>query len=58
MTSSSNLMWAVIDTYGELDILILSAGVTSHQYFEEIKDLEIFHKVMKTNFYGAVYITK
>ncbi len=47
-----------IDEFGELDVLILSAGVTSHQYFEEIQDMEIFHKVMKTNFYGAVYMTK
>jgi dehydrogenase/reductase SDR family member 7B len=46
-----------IDAYGRMDILIANAGISMRALFEDL-DMEVFHKVMNTNFFGAVYITK
>jgi len=53
-----NLIQACINQYGELDILILNAGVNAHIKFEEIEDLNVYQKVMQTNFFGYLYCTK
>lgn len=46
-----------VNHFGRLDILICNAGVSMRALFSEL-DLEVFKKVMDTNFYGTVYITK
>ncbi|MCC5930406.1 MAG: SDR family oxidoreductase [Cyclobacteriaceae bacterium] len=46
-----------VEAFGKIDILIANAGISMRALFEDL-DLEVFHKVMDTNFYGAVYITK
>lgn len=47
----------VITHYGKIDILINNAGITMRSLFQDL-DLEVFRKVMDTNFWGAVYATK
>ena len=46
-----------IKSYGRLDILINNAGISMRALFSETS-LETLHKVMDTNFWGAVYCTK
>lgn len=46
-----------INTYGKLDVLINNAGISMRALFSETS-LETLHKVMDTNFWGAVYCTK
>ena len=44
----------VIDTFGRIDFLILSAGISMWARFEEISDPSIFRKLMETNYLGAI----
>lgn len=43
--------------FGRIDILINNAGISMRALFQEL-DLEVFRKVMDTNFWGTVYATK
>jgi short-subunit dehydrogenase len=43
--------------FGRIDILINNAGISMRALFENL-DIEVFHKVMDTNFWGSVYATK
>jgi len=43
--------------YGRIDILINNAGISMRALFQEL-DLDVFRKVMETNFWGSVYATK
>ena len=43
--------------FGKIDILINNAGISMRALFEDL-DLEVFRKVMDTNFWGTVYATK
>lgn len=43
--------------FGRIDILINNAGISMRALFQDL-DLEVFRKVMATNFWGAVYATK
>jgi dehydrogenase/reductase SDR family protein 7B len=47
----------VLRAYGRVDILINNAGISMRAMFEDL-DLEVFRKVMDTNFWGTVYATK
>ncbi|HLT06243.1 MAG TPA: SDR family oxidoreductase [Cyclobacteriaceae bacterium] len=47
----------VIAHFGKIDILINNAGISMRALFQDL-DLEVFRKVMDTNFWGAVYATK
>ncbi|TVP47714.1 MAG: SDR family oxidoreductase [Mongoliibacter sp.] len=46
-----------ISHFGKIDILINNAGISMRALFEDL-DMEVFRKVMDTNFYGSVYATK
>lgn len=46
-----------IKAFGRIDILINNAGISMRALFQEL-DLEVFRKVMDTNFWGTVYATK
>lgn len=43
--------------FGRIDILVLCAGISLHETFEEQKNMENFKKMMKTNFFGYVNLT-
>ena len=43
--------------FGKIDILINNAGISMRALFQDL-DLEVFRKVMDTNFWGTVYATK
>tara|TARA_S200000501_G_C20708162_1_gene692699 strand:- start:445 stop:1041 length:597 start_codon:yes stop_codon:yes gene_type:complete len=46
-----------ISFFGKIDILINNAGISMRSIFNEL-NLSVFEKVMKVNFWGAVYCTK
>ena len=46
-----------IKHFGGIDILINNAGISMRALFEDL-DMDVFRKVMDTNFYGTVYATK
>lgn len=52
------LISSVIHTFNRIDYLILNAGINAHFQFAELKELEVFETLMKTNFYANVYLTK
>ncbi len=43
--------------YGRIDTLINNAGITLAARFNKLKDLVIFEKVVRVNFFGSVYCT-
>ena len=43
--------------FGRIDILVNNAGISMRALFEDL-DMEVFRKVMDTNFWGTVYATK
>jgi short-subunit dehydrogenase len=52
-----NLIDVTIKEFGKIDILINNAGVSMRALFEDL-NLEVFRKVIDTNFWGTVYCTK
>ena len=46
-----------VSKYGKIDILVNNAGISMRALFEDVS-LDVFDKLMKVNFYGAVYCTK
>lgn len=50
-------METTIKNFGEIDILINNAGISMRALLKETK-MDVIHKVMDINFYGAVYCTK
>jgi short-subunit dehydrogenase len=56
-TDNKNMVDQVIKAFGRIDILINNAGISMRALFQDL-DLEVFRKVMDTNFWGTVYATK
>lgn len=52
-----HLVEQTINTFGNINVLINNAGISMRALFSETA-LETLHKVMNTNFWGAVYCTK
>lgn len=46
-----------IAAFGKISILINNAGLSMRALFEDV-ELEVMHKLMNVNFWGAVYCTK
>lgn len=46
-----------VEEYGRIDTLINNAGIGMAARFDELKDLDIFEKVIQVNFLGSVYCT-
>jgi len=54
---NQNMAEETLKHFGRIDVLINNAGIGMRALFE-VMDLEVFKKVMDTNFYGSVYATK
>ncbi|NVJ85405.1 MAG: SDR family oxidoreductase [Algoriphagus sp.] len=46
-----------LKNFGRIDVLINNAGISMRALFQDL-DLDVFRKVMDTNFWGTVYATK
>jgi len=46
-----------IKKWGRIDVLVNNAGISMRALFEDL-DMDVFRKVMDTNFWGTVYLTK
>lgn len=46
-----------VQQYGRLDVLVNNAGLSMRALFQDL-DLDVLHKLMQTNFWGAVYATQ
>ncbi len=51
------LVKRTVDTYGAVDMLINNAGISMHALFADIDNLEIFERIMRVNYLGAVACT-
>jgi short-subunit dehydrogenase len=51
------LIEAAVEKFGRIDLLVNNAGISMWARFEELKDLSIFEKIMRVNYFGAVYCT-
>ena len=49
------LITSAISQFGTLDYLVTSAGVSMWAKFENIRDVTVFNKIMKTNYLGTVH---
>lgn len=54
---NKRLALEAVKKFGKIDILINNAGISMRALFQDL-DMEVFRKVMDTNFYGTVYATK
>jgi len=52
-----SLMRKTVEAFGGVDILVNNAGISMWAYFDQVTDLSIFEKIMRTNYLGSVYCT-
>ena len=52
--SCQNLITKTINEFGQIDYLILNAGLSMWSRFDEIKDISKFNELANVNFYGSV----
>lgn len=43
-----------VKKYGQIDLLILNAGVNAHFKFLSLENTQVFNKMMDINFFGYV----
>lgn len=53
----NSFVQSIINNEGNIDILFNNAGIGSESYFEET-DMDVFHEVMKIDYFSVVYFTK
>jgi len=51
------LIHTAVDRYGKLDILVCNAGISMRANFNDV-NLDVLHRLMDVNFWGAVHCTK
>jgi dehydrogenase/reductase SDR family member 7B len=56
-TDNKKMVDESIQAFGRIDILINNAGISMRALFLDL-DLDVFRKVIDTNFWGTVYATK
>ncbi len=49
------LMQKTYQVFERIDVLVLNAGISMWQSFEDIKEIDILEKIMRTNYLGVVY---
>ena len=47
-----------LEKMGKIDIVVLAAGISAHERFSDMKDLSNMRKIMDTNFFGYVTMTR
>lgn len=52
------LVRAALDAFGRVDMLVNNAGVRMWARFDELRDLRALERVMRVNYFGAVYCTR
>ncbi len=52
-----NLINKTIAEFGKIDTLINNAGISMSAKLDEIKDIDLFEKIMNVNYLGSVYCT-
>lgn len=57
-SEAKRLIDTAVEHFFQIDILVLCAGVSAHQMFEDFSDLTLFKKVVETNLYSCVYPTR
>lgn len=51
------LIQRTLEAYGRIDTLVVNAGITMWALFEELQGLEMIERIMRVNYFGAVYPT-
>jgi short-subunit dehydrogenase len=51
------LVERTVAAFGGVDVLVNNAGITMHSRFEDVKDLDLFERIMRINYLGAVHCT-
>jgi NAD(P)-dependent dehydrogenase (short-subunit alcohol dehydrogenase family) len=51
------LIERAVAAFGRLDVLIANAGITMWTRFAEVRDLDLFERLMSVNYLGSVYPT-
>jgi len=57
MVDCKRVINETVAQFGRIDILINNAGISMRATFAQL-DLEVMHRLMNTNFWGTVYMTK
>ena len=51
------LIRMTVEQFSRIDMLVNNAGRTMYVRFEDVRDLDIFEKLMRINYLGSVYCT-
>lgn len=57
LSECAKCVQTAISAYGELDILVLSAGLAAYHSFPQTPSLKVYHDLMDTNYFGYLNFT-